>query len=149
MKKISLVLTMTLLFVAGSVMAQQQQPRGGQRTQQSSQSRAEREVEQLKSSLSLNEEQAKEVFKISLKYAQQDSVRMAEMRSSGQDFDREAFMKQREETTKAKTAELNKVFTPAQQKTYAKQLEEAAQRRNQPRQGGAPGQGGNRQGGGF
>jgi len=38
---------------------------------------------------------------------------------------------------------LNKVFTPQQQKDYAKQLEEAAQRRMQ-RQGAAPGQGGNR-----
>jgi hypothetical protein len=68
---------------------------------------------------------------------------MVEMRSSGQQFDREAFMKQREETTKAKTEELNKVFTVDQQKEYAKQLEEAAQRRMQ-RQGGAPQQGGNR-----
>ncbi|MDD3431354.1 MAG: hypothetical protein PHF38_04935 [Bacteroidales bacterium] len=147
MKKFSLAIMTALLFVAGTVMAQQQQ-RTGQRGQFTSQSRAEREVEQLKTSLSLNEQQAKDVFKISLKYAQQDSVRMAEMRSSGQEFDREAFMKQREETTKAKTAELNKVFTPEQQKEYAKQLEEAAQRRMQ-RQSGAPGQGGNRQGGGF
>lgn len=147
MKKFSFVIMMALLFVAGTVMAQQQQG-GGQRGQFTTKARAEREVEQLKSSLSLNEQQAKDVFKISLKYAQQDSVRMAEMRSSGQEFDREAFMKQREETTKAKTAELNKVFTPEQQKEYAKQLEEAAQRRMQ-RQSGAPGQGGNRQGGGF
>ena len=142
MKKFSFAIMMALLFVAGTVMAQQQQ-RTGQRGQFTSQSRAEREVEQLKTSLSLNEQQAAEVLKISLKYAQQDSVRMVEMRSSGQEFDREAFMKQREETTKAKTEELNKVFTVDQQKEYAKQLEEAAQRRMQ-RQGGAPQQGGNR-----
>ncbi|HNZ81114.1 MAG: hypothetical protein ACOX59_05705 [Bacteroidales bacterium] len=142
MKRFSLVITMALLFVAGTITAQQQQ-RTGQRGQFSTTARAEREVEQLKSSLSLTEQQAKDVFKICLKYAQQDSVRMAEMRSSGQEFDREAFMKQREEVTKTKTAELNKVFTPQQQKDYAKQLEEAAQRRMQ-RQGAAPGQGGNR-----
>lgn len=142
MKKFSFAIMMALLFVAGTVMAQQQQ-RTGQRGQFSTSARAEREVEQLKTSLSLNEQQAAEVLKISLKYAQQDSVRMVEMRSSGQQFDREAFMKQREETTKAKTEELNKVFTVDQQKEYAKQLEEAAQRRMQG-QGGAPRQGGNR-----
>ena len=136
MKKFSFAMMIALLFATCSVVAQQQQ-RNVQRGQFSTKARAEREVTQLKSGLSLSDEQAAEVFKISLKYAAQDSIRMTEMRNSGQQFDREAFMKQREETTKAKTAELNKVLTPDQQKEYAKQMEEAAQRRQQ-RQGGAP-----------
>lgn len=136
MKKFSFVLMAVTLFFASSVMAQQPQ-RNGQRGQFNTKARAEREVEQLKSSLLLNDQQAVEVLKISCKFAVQDSVRIAEMRSGGQEFNREAFMKEREKTTEAKTAELNKVLTPEQQKKYAKQLEEAALRRSQ-RQGAAP-----------
>lgn len=106
--------------------------------------RAERETARINEAVKLTDAQVAEINKINYKYAAQDSVRFAQMRAqgnNGQQMDREAMMKQRQEIQNAKTAELNKVLTADQQKKYQKMLEDqAAQMRNM----GQRGQGGQR-----
>jgi hypothetical protein len=133
------VLILSALFAIGSI-AFAQGPQGGQggqggRMGRSSSERAKSEVTQLTEALSLTTEQATKVLEVSLKYAKKDSVSMSAMRESGS-FDRDAMMKLTEESTKAKTAELNTIFTADQKNKYTKYLEDAAARRQQMMGGG-------------
>lgn len=153
MKNLKTLLVAALAIVSMSVVAQNRQQ--GQRGQGQGQGRmgmatvaqrAERETARINEAVKLTDAQVVEINKINYKYAAQDSVRFAQMRAqgnNGQQFDREAMMKQRQEIQNAKTAELNKVLTPDQQKKYQKMLDDqAAQMRNMGQ--GQRGQGGQR-----
>lgn len=149
MKKVKIFLMAAAMVLSCAAMAQnsRQGGQGGPRQAMSSQDRANREVERINQSLQLSKQQMQEVYKVAYKYAVQDSVRMVEMRAQreqGQQFDREAMMKQREAINKAKTEEYNKIFTTEQQKKYAEMLANMQQRY----QGGQGGQGGARPNGG-
>ncbi|MBQ9201513.1 MAG: hypothetical protein IJ154_03990 [Bacteroidales bacterium] len=148
MKSLKTLLVAALAIVSMSVVAQNRQQGQGQRGQGRGMAtvaqRAERETARINEAVKLTDAQVAEINKINYKYAAQDSVRFAQMRAqgnNGQQMDREAMMKQRQEIQNAKTAELNKVLTADQQKKYQKMLEDqAAQMRNM----GQRGQGGQR-----
>jgi len=148
MKSLKTLLVAALAIVSMSVVAQNRQQGQGQRGQGRGMTtvaqRAERETARINEAVKLTDAQVAEINKINYKYAAQDSVRFAQMRAqgnNGQQMDREAMMKQRQEIQNAKTAELNKVLTADQQKKYQKMLEDqAAQMRNM----GQRGQGGQR-----
>lgn len=145
----------------GQSQGQGQGQRQG-RQQMTVKDRAEREAAQIHQAVELSDKQISQVYKVTYKYALQDSLRMVEMRAQreqgqqGQQIDREAMMKQREEITTAKTKEINAVLTPEQQAKYKKMQEQqnANRRQGQNGQGGRPeggsdrGFGGGAQGGG-
>lgn len=133
MKRIKF-LAFSLLFVAGS-LAYAQGPGG--RQMRSATDRAKAETEQMTQALSLDAAQVVKIQEINLKYAQQDSVRFAELRNSGQQMDREKMMETWRTTQEAKTNEINSVLTDDQKAKYAKFMEE---RRNRGF-GGGQGQG--------
>lgn len=93
--------------------------------------RATREVEQLKTTLSLDAAQATKLQAISIKFAQKDSVNMAAMMSGGGQPDMAKMQADRAATTEAKTKEYNAVLTADQQAKYKTYLSEQAARRAQ------------------
>ena len=166
MKKFRFFLAAMLMLTSTAMWAQapqqrngQGRPQGGERQRMTVQQRAEREAGRINQAVELTDAQIAEVFKVTFKYAALDSIRMDQMRAQreqGQQFDREAMMKQREETQKAKNADLNAIFTPEQKAKYEKFLKEQEAQRGQGRpqggqgrpEGGRP-QGGRPQGGEF
>ena len=158
MKSLKTLLVAALAIVSMSVVAQNRPQGQGQRGQGQGQGRgmgmmtvaqrAERETARINEAVKLTDAQVVEINKINYKYAAQDSVRFAQMRAqgnNGQQFDREAMMKQRQETQNAKTADLNKVLTVDQQKKYQKMVDDqAAQMRNMGQGGQRGGQRGPR-----
>lgn len=102
----------------------------------SSTDRANREVEQLKTTLSLNADQVTKFTAISVKYAQKDSVSMAEMMGGGGQPDFQKMQADRAATQEAKTKEYNALLTPEQQAKYKTYQEEQQARRQQMMQGG-------------
>lgn len=111
----------------------------------SSTDRAKTEADQLKTTLSLNADQASKIQAISLKYAQKDSVNMAAMMAGGGQMDFQKMQSDRAATAEAKTKEYNALLTPDQQakyKTYLAEQEAARQQRMQQMQQGGGGFGG-------
>ena len=114
MKK-ALFLTFTALFAL--FLAVNAQPGG---PPPSPEEMAKMETEQMKSSLNLSGDQLTRVEAINLKYAQ----KMGEMFQQGPPSDFAEMQKKMEEIQKAKRADLEKVLTPDQLKTYDQMMEE-------------------------
>jgi hypothetical protein len=87
--------------------------------------------------LSLDEAQTAKILEINLKYAAKDSVRMAEMRNSGGQIDREKMIKEMQAQQEVKSAEVQAILKGDQVAKYKEYLIERQQRR----QGGQNGQG--------
>ena len=132
MSKLTSLLVWIALFVGTTVYAQG--PQGGNRAMRSASERAKMESENLKEALQLATAQTSEVFKISPKFAQQDSVRFAAMRGEGQNVDREKMMQEFRERAEAKNTEIKAVLTPEQQKAYDKWVAERGNRMGGNRQ---------------
>ncbi len=137
MKLFKTIAAAALLVFSTSIMAQGQ----GNRQMRSSSERAKTETENIVKAVALTPEQAAKVLEINLKYAAKDSIRFAEMRTSGANMDREAMMKSMTEQRAAKTVEVKAVMNDDQKTKYdAYVKEEEAQRA--ARMGGMGGQGG-------
>jgi hypothetical protein len=104
---------------------------GGGMGRMASSERAVREVEQLKTTLSLDAAQVTKLQAISIKFAKQDSVSMAAMMAGGGQPDMAKMQADRAATTEAKTKEYNAVLTADQQAKYKTYLAEQAARRAQ------------------
>lgn len=136
MKLFKTIAAAALLVLSTSIMAQGQ----GNRQMRSATDRAKTETENVIKAVSLTAEQTLKILEINQKYAVKDSVRMVEMRNSGGNFDREAWMKTRQEQQAAQTAEVKAVMNDEQKAKYDAYLKEREAERAQ-RMGG--------QGGGF
>lgn len=132
MSKLTSLLVWIALFVGTTVYAQG--PQGGNRAMRSASERAKMESENLKETLNLTAEQTSEIQKISLKFAQQDSISFASMREQGQNVDREKMMQDMRERTEKKGTEMKAVLTPEQQKAYDKWVAERGNRMGGNRQ---------------
>lgn len=134
MKKIGLLLT-AMLFAVMFVSAQ---PGGGMDPAE----RAKRQVEQLKTTLSLNADQVTKVEAIVKKYGEQQSKMFQEMMDGG--GDREAMRGKMTKMREDQTKEIKAVLTADQSKKYDEYLKEQDARRQQGGFGGPGGGGGNR-----
>lgn len=138
MKLFKTIAVVALLVFSTSIMAQGQ---GGNR--RSYTERAKTETENIVKALALTPVQAAKVLEINLKYATKDSIRMAEMRASGAQMDREAMMKTRTEQAAAQAVEVKAVMTDEQKAKYDAYLKEREAERA-ARMGGQGGGGGQR-----
>ncbi len=143
------LLSIVLAFAVLSTMAQDR-PQGsrgergqreGQNREWTVQNRAERETARIHQVVNLSDKQIENVYKVVYACAKQDPIQMATWRAqresgAAQNFDREAFRKQREESNKLKMDALKKIFTKEQAISYDKWLQEMEQQRQQGRPGG-------------
>lgn len=149
MKKCTFLLSLLIALSSLNVMAQdaprgprgERGPRDGQGRgpqQWSAQARAERETARIHQAVNLTDAQIAEVYKVNYLCALSDSVQMAKMREqreqgTAQEFDREAFRKQREEQDAAKKDALKKILSQEQFQQYETWLEEMAKQRQERR----------------
>lgn len=145
------LLSLVLAFASLSLMAQDR-PQGERSTRQGQgrqqwtvAQRAERETASIHNVVNLTDQQITDVYKVVYVCALQDSVQMAEIRSQRQGgetptFDREAFMKQRQEKEAAKKEALAKLLNKKQMEQYENWQEELVKQRQEryQRQGQGP-----------
>jgi len=134
MKLFKTIAAAALLVISTSIMAQGQ----GNRQMRSSSERAKTETANIIKAVELKADQALKILDINLKYAAKDSARMAEMRASGAQMDREAMMKTRTEQQAAQTLEVKAVMNDEQKAKYDAYLKEREAQRGQ-RMGGGQG----------
>ena len=120
MKLFKTIAAAALLVLSTSIMAQGQ----GNRQMRSSSERAKSETEQIAKTVELTVDQAAKVLEINLKYAAKDSIRFAEMRTSGATMDRDAMMKSMTEQRAAQAVEVKAIMTDAQKTKYDAYLKE-------------------------
>lgn len=134
MKLFKTIAAVALLVFSTSIMAQGQ----GNRQMRSSSERAKTETENIVKAVALTPEQAAKVLEINLKYAAKDSIRFAEMRTSGATMDREAMMKTRQEQAAAQAVEVKAIMNDEQKAKYDAYIKEREARGAQ-RMGGQGG----------
>jgi len=136
MKILKSIAAAALLLIGTATMAQNPV----NRQMQSASERAKMESEQMVKALDLNANQTVQVQAINLRYAQKDSVSMAERRKNQSgNVDREAMRKSMQTDRDAKATEVKSVLTDKQKAKY-----EALLKENQKRGPRRDGQGGPR-----
>ena len=135
MKLFKTIAAAALLVLSTSIMGQGQ----GNRQMRSSSERAKSETEQIAKAVELTADQAAKVLGINLKYAAKDSIRFAEMRTSGAAMDRDAMMKSMTEQRAAQAVEVKAIMTDAQKTKYDAYLKEREAQRAAARMGGQGG----------
>jgi len=138
MKTRKTIILAALVAVSGLVIAQGM---GGGMGRMASSDRAVREVETLKTTLTLDAAQAAKLQAIAIKFAKADSVSMAALMAGGGQPDMAKMQADRAVTAEAKTKEYNAVLTPDQQAKYKTYVAEQAARRAQGGGGGGFGGG--------